>query len=281
MSQCTCLIRTNHSDGTHRLASMHFPNQIVGRKHTAHIQCQTQCHTHRQPFGHCNHNQGYCHHKVLQGSFQCRKPVCKSMESRERIYQYYIFNKENGKCQSGYRETDLTNQIGKLGKLYVQRSRLRTLFRTLPGYLSDFRIIPHTKHPHCSMTIYNRSTTQYTIGSICSFFIKISFYSRLTNYRFTSQIRFIDLQRNSFQQFTVSRNFFSCFQNDDISYYHIFPGNLLHATITDNFHQSFLIDRIQQIKFFISIIFKEEADSGSQQYGGNNTDCFGIFILYD
>ena len=37
-------------------------------------------HTHRQPFGHCNHNQGYCHHKVLQGSFQCRKPVCKSVE---------------------------------------------------------------------------------------------------------------------------------------------------------------------------------------------------------
>ena len=84
-------------------------------------------------------------------------------------------------------------------------------------------------------------------------------------------------------------------QTIDANVRSIFKSRLLYdgdVTITEKQDKSivtyynleaiiFLSFRIQQIKFFISIIFKEEADSGSQQYGGNNTDCFGIFILYD
>ena len=79
-----------------------------------------------------------------------------------------VINKTTVEADFDEEATYASNQIGKFGKLYVQGSRFRTLFRTLSGHFSDFRIIAHTEHSHCPMTVHNGSTTQHTIGSIRS-----------------------------------------------------------------------------------------------------------------
>lgn len=80
LGQCTGLVGTNHCNGSHRLACMHLAHQVVGGEHAAHIQRQTECHAHRQAFGHSHHNQGNRHHKVLQSSLQGRQPITEGMK---------------------------------------------------------------------------------------------------------------------------------------------------------------------------------------------------------
>ena len=74
------LVGTNHCNGSHRLACMHLAHQVVGGEHATHIQRQTECHAHRQAFGHSHHNQGNRHHKVLQSSLQGRQPITEGVE---------------------------------------------------------------------------------------------------------------------------------------------------------------------------------------------------------
>ena len=120
------------------------------------------------------------------------------------------------------------------------------------------------QHAHGTMSIHHCSATHHQIGGISRFFIKISFYSSFINNRFSGQIGFVHLQRNSFQQLSISGNFFTCFQNDDITYHYVFTRDFLYASVSDHFYQSFFIDCIQQIELLAGIIFEEETDSGSQ-----------------
>ena len=120
------------------------------------------------------------------------------------------------------------------------------------------------QHAHGTMSIHYCSATHHQIGGISRFFIKISFYSSFINNRFSGQIGFVHLQRNSFQQLSISGNFFTCFQNDDITYHYVFTRDFLYASVSDHFYQGFFIDCIQQIELLAGIIFEEETDSGSQ-----------------
>ena len=167
------------------------------------------------------------------------------MERCKIINQNYIFNKEDSKCKTGYRETDFSYEIGKFCKLNIQWGWLSTLLRTLAGYFPNFRSITYRLYTHNSMSINYRCSAQHTIGSISGFFIKIGFYNSLGNHRLTCKIGFVYLQRDGFQQLTVSRDFLSGFQNNNIADYHILTGNLLYTSVTNNLHQGFLVYRIQ------------------------------------
>ena len=281
LGQCTGLVGTNHCNGSHRLACMHLAHQVVGGEHTTHVQRQTECHAHRQAFGHSHHNQGNCHHKVLQSSLQGRQPITEGMERGEVIDQYHILYKENEKSQTRHGKANLSNQVGQFGQLDIQWGRFRILFGTLTCHFTDFRSIAHSLHTHGAMSVHHRCTAQNAVGSIRSLFVKVGFHDSFRHYRLTGQVRFVHLQGNGFQQFTVRRNLFAGFQHHDIAHHHVFTGNLLHMSVTNYFHQSFFVHCVQQVKLLTGIILKEETDTGSQQNGYYNADSLGIFILYN
>ena len=122
-------------------------------------------------------------------------------------------------------------------------------------------------------------TTQHTVGGIRGLFVKVSFDGRFGNHRFAGQIRLIYLQRNSLEQRTVGRHFLARFQNDDIAHHHILAGYFLYVSVANYLDQRFFVDGVQQVELLVGIVFKEEADTRSQQNGGNDTDGFGVFVL--
>lgn len=114
LCQRTGLVCTNHGNRPHCFASVHLTHQIVSGKHTAHIQCQAEGHTHRQSLGNGNHNQGNRHHEIFQCTLQHRQPVMPTVQSPKIEIQYNVFYKENKESKSGYGKTDLTDQVTNL-----------------------------------------------------------------------------------------------------------------------------------------------------------------------
>ena len=245
LSQRTGFIRANDRDRSHRFTSMHLSYKVVGGKHTAHIQSQTQRDAHRKSFGDSYYDQGNSHHKIFQdnlcdshiivpaGYFICRDIMIKVLGYK---------NDKGGTCHG---KTDLANQLGEAGKLYVQRCRFAALFRTLPCHFTDLGIISHAEYFHHSMPIDHRCSTHHFIGSISGFLIKIGFDDRLVYYRLSRKVRLVDLQGDGFYQLSISGNFLTRFKYHNIAYHDVLSGNLLNLAVTDHFDKCFLIDCVQ------------------------------------
>ena len=182
-----------------------------------------------------------------------------------------------GKCRN--RKSDFPNQVGKFGQLNIQRSLFLALLRSLARYFTDFSSIAHTFYPHHSMPVSNGCTAHHAVRRISSFFVKVSFHGSLVYHQFSCQTRFIHLKRYGFQQDTVGWHFFTRVQNDDITYHHIFAGNLVYLPVSDNRNRSFFAHCIQQVELFVCIVFEIESDACSQKDSKENANGFGIFIL--
>ena len=194
LCQCTGLIRTDNGNSSHCFTSMHFAYKIISRKHTPHIQCQAKGNTHRKPLGDSNNNQRYGHHKIFQYNLGDGHVMVPPANLIRRNILVQIFGNKNNKSSGSYRKAYLANQFSQFSQLYIQRSRLPALFRTLAGYFPNLSGISYLKHFHHTMSIDYRRTAHHPIGSIRSLFIKIGFDNRFINNRFTRQVRFIDLQ---------------------------------------------------------------------------------------
>ena len=59
----TRLIRTDNGSSSHRLASVHLTNQVLGLQHSTHTVSQTQRNGHRQSLWHSHHNKSYGNHQ--------------------------------------------------------------------------------------------------------------------------------------------------------------------------------------------------------------------------
>jgi len=106
----------------------------------------------------------------------------------------------------------------------------------LTGYLSNLSRITYLENAHRAVTVNYGSASHYQIGGVCRFFIEVLFYGCFVDNRFSRQIRFIYLQRNGFEQFSIGRNLFTGFQNNDIADYDIFARNFLYTTVSDDFN---------------------------------------------
>ena len=130
-------------------------------------------------------------------------PVARIASCGEECIQVLAGKDDEGKCGNG--KSGLSYQIGQFGELYVQRGLLLTFFRSLTGHFTYFRSVAHAFHFHDSMSVGNGCAAHCGIRRVGSLFIEVGFVCRLVHHQFAGQGRFVDLQRNGFQQDTVGR----------------------------------------------------------------------------
>lgn len=117
-----------------------------------------------------------------------------TVQRTEIVEQQYIFYKENKEGKSGNGKSYLSDQVCKLGQLYIQRSRLQIFFGALTGYLTDLRSVSYMQYAHGAVSVYYCRTTHHQIGGIGCFFIKIRFDYGLIDHRFSGQVGLVYLQ---------------------------------------------------------------------------------------
>ena len=79
------------------------------------------------------------------------------------------------------------------------------------------------------------------IGRICRIWVKILFVNALMAHRFSRKRGFIYIQTDTFQQFTICRNFCTSINDDNIPNNHIFLGNLSCIAVSYDFNQFVII----------------------------------------
>ena len=129
------------------------------------------------------------------------------------------------------------------------------------------------------MTFDHRRTTHHLVRGIGSICMEMGRVNRFVDHWFTSQRRFIDLQRNSLLQNTVSRDLFSAFEQYNISDHNILLGYLCNCTLANHFDRCIIVGTVQQVEFAHGIVLEPKGNSCSQKNGTENTDCFGKFIV--
>ena len=113
------------------------------------------------------------------------------------------------------------------------------------------------------------------IGGIGSLHVKFALDRRLVGNGFSREARFVDLQREGFQQYPVGGDLFSLFQYHDVIDHDVFFCHLVHVAVTDDLYQCVVVHLIQHVEFLVGIPDEPRGYACCQQNGDGNTDGFG------
>ena len=111
------------------------------------------------------------------------------------------------------------------------------------------------------MSLHYRRTAHDVIRGIGCLGIEVVRIDGFVDLKFSGQGRFVDLQRNGFDQLSVGGNLLAALEQDDIAYDDLLFRNFAHLAVADDLNRSVIVRAVEQIEFFHRIVFEPESDA--------------------
>ena len=146
-------------------------------------------------------------------------------------------------------------------ELKVERGIFIAFDRRLFGNFSEFRSIADGKNLHDSVSLHYRRTAHDVIRGIGCLGIEVVRIDGFVDLKFSGQGRFVDLQRNGFDQLSVGGNLLAALEKDNIAYDDLLFRDFAHLAVADDLDRSVIVRAVEQIEFFHRIVFEPESDA--------------------
>ena len=281
LCQCPGLVGADDRDGAHRLAGVHLTHQVVGLEHAAHVQCQAEGDAHGQSFGHGHDNQCDGHHEVFQYDVGNVKPLVpvRHLVCLQVGVEVFRGEDDEGECRDG--EACLSDEVGQFRKLDVQRSLFLALFGGLPRHFAYFGGVAHALYDHRAVPVGDGGSPHHAVRGIRGFLVEVGFVGRLVHHQLSGQARFVDLQRDGFDELSVGRDFLAGVQDDDVADHDVLAGYFVDFAVSDDGDGRLLTHLVEQVELLVGVVLEVEADAGGQEDGEEDADGLGVLVFGD
>ena len=274
LRQRTGLVGADDRYGSHRLAGMHPPHEVVRLEHPAHRHSQRKRDAHRQPFGHGHHDQRHGHHKYMEHLLHDPEPILFEQPADEdRLEQH--------RAEDHHREhdADTADHARQTGELPVERRLLVALDGRLFRYAARLGRIAHGRNDHHAVAVHYGRTAHHDVRRIGRLGIEMFLGDRLRHLGFARERRFVDAERHGLDQLAVRRHRLAVLDAHQIAHDHLPPRHLAHGARAHHFHGSVVVHLIQPAEAPHGVPLEDESHARGQNDGANDADRFEELLL--
>ncbi len=247
----------------------------------AHVQGQAEGDAHGQSFGHGHDYQRDGHHEVFQDYLRNGQPLFPSRHVVRLEVGIEVFRSEYDEGQRRDGEACLADEVGQLCKLDVQRRLFLALFGGLACHLAYFGGVAHALDDHRAVAVGDGGPPHHAVRGIRGVCVEIGLVGCLVHHQFAGQARLVHLQRDSFDELSVGRDFLAGVQDDDVADDDVLAGYFVDFPAPQDGDGRFLAHLVQQVEFLVGVVFEVEADAGGQEDCEEDADGLGVLVFND